>query len=199
MLRRSKWLLIAALALVALTAASSGASAASFRISPGGAISSPSVGKLSFTGSGLTIACNVTLNGTLSNALLLKVAGTVFGAVTAVRIANCEGGNVSGVLNLNWPLKYNSILGTLPEAVTGILFDIERASFNLSTFFELVNCLYEGTAGALLSVSGRNPYTTGGIRALETVRLPLHEGEGCPATGSMRGSFTITAQTITRL
>lgn len=193
-----KLIFVAALALGAITLASGSATAASFRIEPQGNIRTVSLGKLTFEG-GVAIECNITMNGSLSSALLNKVEGTEFGRITEVRFALCEGGNVETIRNLPWPMTYKSILGTLPSAVTGMVLVVNGADFKLSAFGGFARCRYRGNAEALMEVSGSNPYTAGLIRSLENP-LSLVEGALCPATGTMKGSFTLTPTTrITRL
>jgi hypothetical protein len=204
MFSKSKLLLLAALTVIAVTAFASTSTAASFRIEPQGNIESTSEGKLTFGEGSTTVQCEVTLNGTVSSALLAKVVGTQFGSITQVLIneAGCSGGSIepAGVLNLPWRLTYQSITGTLPSAVTAILFFVERAQFNLEIFGGFANCLYEGNSGASMAVTGTNPYTSGRITALTSTTLRLIRGGfGCPTRGSMTGRFNTTALRITRL
>lgn len=202
MLKKSRLLVMTAIAMLAVALAATSASAASFRIEPGGRIRATSAGKLTFGAGETAIECEVTLEGSLRNTLLNKVAGTVFGEVTAVRIDNprCTGGTVSAVLGLNWRMTYSSITGTLPERVTAISFDLGTVGFRLSGFLG-VECLYGGTVrGNSIAVTGANPYTAGRIRA-GTNQLPRVSGSiFCPREGSMNGSFNLEpTQRITRL
>jgi hypothetical protein len=196
-----KLFLTAAMALVALFAATGVASAANATVEPGGAISSVSLGKVSFSGSGITIRCNLTLNGSLARGPIELLRGRTLGSIREVLIRECEGGNVSAILNLPYTITIETILGTIPSAITGLLFTLPRAAFNLSVFGGFVNCLYEGTQGALLGLTAvagtREPwrYTTGLITTLAS-RLPLRSGSGCPPEGTMNGTFSLTRQTI---
>lgn len=198
-----KLLFAAAIALVAFAAMASSASALTARVESGGSISSASLGKVTFGGSSITIECNLTLNGRLNTSVSLAV-GSTLGTTTEVRIANCTGGSVSGVLNLPWQLVINEILtsGGAPttENLTGLLFEIVNSSFNLSVFGGLVNCLYQGTAGALLEVTKLRAatYSSALLIALETIQIPKHSGSLCPAEGTFAGTFGLSPlQTMT--
>jgi hypothetical protein len=196
-MRKLKLLFTAAIALVAFAALSTSAGAATAEIDPAGAIASESNGRLTF-GSSPTIQCNVTLNGTLASSVELSV-GRRLGEVTEVRIRECAGGSVSAILSPPWEMTISAILGTAPDNLTGLLFAIDGAAFNLSVFGGFVNCLYIGDAGALLNAvdTGRNTYSTGTIDALEEVQLPRGGGGGlCPDEGGFAGEFDVTSQRI---
>lgn len=195
---KQRLLLAAAVALVMLAAVAGPASAFIATMVPGGAISSASVGKLTF-GSSPTIACNVTLNGSLNEEAFALRANESFGSIAEVRTANCSGGSVSGILNLPWDLSVNAMLGTVPNEVTGMLFNLVGVSFEV-TILGVVNCLYSGTGAALLGVTATRTagnYTTAGISVLP-VELPFIRGSGaCPDSGGFRGSFGLApAQTF---
>jgi len=190
-----KLLFAAAIALVAFAAFASSASAFRATVRNGGAISSASLGKITF-GSSPTIQCSLTLNGSLRTSAEL-VANETIGSITEVRITSCSGGSVERVLSLPWTLTVKSIGGTLPDSATSLSMNIVGSAFNLSTFFEIVNCLYAGTSGGILSLNdtGTDTYTTGLIRADETIRLPFRRGsEACPAEGEFKGTFGLSPQ-----
>ncbi len=194
-----KFFLLSALALVALAAVATTATAASLQSSPGGAITATSLGKLSFVAGSITIECNLTMRGNLLTTAIAKTAGTKMGEINEIRWANCTGGEVETVLNLPWNIVYRSINGTLPEGVTAINFEIVNTQFELSTFGGFFACLYNGNAQAeqaVTRISGAR-YRSGLARSLENA-LRLREGFGCPSEGRMRGTFSMTAQTITR-
>jgi hypothetical protein len=193
-----KLLFAAAIAIVAFAAVASSASAYRAAVSRAGAISSVSLGKITF-GSGPEVECNLTLNGTLASSVELT-AGTSMGAINEVRWANCTGGTVGGVLGLPWNLSVDSIGGTLPNEATELYFDLRGSAFNLSVFFGIVNCLYAGDSSATLAVNdtGTNTYTSGLITADETIQLPFIRGSGaCPEEGGFAGTFNLTSQTLT--
>jgi hypothetical protein len=189
--------LAAALALGALALGAATASAGEFQFSPGGAITGTSLGAITFSGSGVTITCNLTLSGTVTSARVPKVAGTSYGEITSVTIGRCSGGSAA-VLNLPWPVTYNAILGTLPEGVTGVSLTANGTGFAMT--FSGIQCLYGGNLTTLLAVTGRNPYTTGLYTVPSNSSLPLLSGGFlCPRSGSMSGTFGISpTQTVTR-
>jgi hypothetical protein len=196
---KSKLFLLAALALVALTAAAGSATAASFTISPGGAASAVSNGKVTFTAGETTIACNLTLSLELNRTAITKTAGNSVGSVTRVTWANCEGGEVAAVLNVPWAVTYQSISGTLPEGVTATGLQVTNAQFQLSVFGGFANCLYAGNQPASLGLSRISGATyRSGTLSITPTSLALRSGFGCPSSGTMRGTFTLTAQTVTR-
>lgn len=198
MLRSIRHALLAAVALVALAVGCSTAVAGEFQFSPGGTITGTSLGPVTFSGSGITITCPLTLRGTVTSARVPKVAGTSYGEVTSVSIGRCSGGTAA-VLGLPWPVVYNAILGTLPNAVTGVSLTVNRTGFLLNAIG--IECLYGGSITTLLAVTGTNPYTTGLYEIPAGSSAPFVRGSFfCPRTGSMTGTFGISpTQTVTRI
>jgi hypothetical protein len=196
MLRSIRLALLVVVA-VAAAAVGSGAAASEFQFSPGGAITGASLGPVTFSGSGITITCNLTLRGTVTSARVPKVAGTSYGEITSVTVGRCSGGTASA-LGLPWPVVYNAILGTLPEGVTGVSLTLQRAGFLMNTIG--LECLYGGSVTSLLAVTGTNPYTTGLYAVPTGSSVPLVRGSFlCPRSGSMSGTFGISpTQTVTR-
>ena len=196
---RSTRLLAVAVAVIAAMAVGSGmAAAAEFQFSPGGTITGTSLGPVTFSGGGITITCPLTLRGTVTSARVPKVSGTSYGEITSVTIGRCSGGTAS-VLNLPWPITYNAILGTLPNAVTGVALTASRLGFQLSAIG--ITCLYGGSVATLLAVTGMNPYTTGLYAVPAGSSAPFVSGSFlCPRSGTMTGTFGITPQqTVTRI
>jgi hypothetical protein len=189
--------LAAALALAALALGAASVSAAEFQFSPGGTITGASLGAVTFSGTGVTITCNLTLRGTVTSARVPKVSGTSYGEITSVTIGRCTGGSAA-VLSLPWKITYNGILGTLPERVTGVSLTANGTGFKLT--FSGIECLYGGNVSTLLAVTGTNPYTTGLYAVPSGSSLPLVSGSFlCPRSGSMTGTFGISpTQTVTR-
>lgn len=188
MLHRIKLLLLAVVALGAITAGT--ASAATINASPAGNITSASLGQVTFTGGAISIRCNLTLTGTLARTAT-ATAGTRIGAVSRVEVASCAGGTVRSINNLPYELTFLRLL-----AEGGIEFNVRNANFTLSVtiFGIVVDCTYGGTVPALVRV---NSGVTELIRIL-TNSLPKTAGSGsCPASGSMSGTFGLTTQTIT--
>lgn len=203
-----KFLVATAMALVGVFGMAAPAAALEATAAPAGAIESPSSGEISFRGGAFTIRCPLTLNGNLRAGPIALASGAQFGTTTEVRIGRCSGGTVERVLNLPWNLKVETILpaGFTRENITGFLFRIERAAFQLAVFGEAIRCLYEGNAGALIRLTNRGEDRRGGwtygterIEALASVRLPLiRGGEFCPASGTFSGRFELRpAQVLT--
>ena len=182
-----KLFLAAALSLLALVASAGTASAFTAAVEPAGTISSVSEGKVIFASGSTRIECNLTLRGSLNSRVTLT-AGQSLGTITGVEARECSAGATVTVLATPWTLEYTSTEGTLPNAATAVNFNVLRAAFRLSLFGGFINCLYEGNQPSILSVSGTNPYTSGVI-TIEPVSLPRRAGSGCPATGSMSGTF----------
>jgi len=222
----SKLLLAAALALVVFSALAATATAASVSLSPAGGITATSLGLLTFSASGAEARCTVTLRGELNRGLIGKVAGNEIGRITAAEIVTCSqnSGRVQ-TESLPWRINYQTILGTLPNAVTGVLFVLTNngptetrrsATSGIGFIVEVfgVQCLYRGPVGSLLAVTlreaeegrGRGPaarYTTGLITTGSPASLsetPLFSGGFlCPSRGALVGRFSLTTQTLTRL
>lgn len=221
-----KLLLLAALALTAFAASAGSASAASgVRITPGGAITQTSQGKVTFQAGETRIECNLTLTGRLETALVRFVRGTLtrLGQITRVDWRECVGGEVERVLNLPWNIALNTILENEPRNCTrvnepflapyntacGALIVILGPQFQLSIFGGFVRCLYGSAAervGALLPLTrtgdnGREATYTMGLLTILANSFRLTSGFGCPATGEMRGRFNEASprQTLTLL
>jgi hypothetical protein len=189
--------LATALAVAALAVGAAAAVAGEFQFSPGGTITGTSLGAVTFSGSGITITCNLTIRGSVTSARVPKVAGTSYGEITSVSVGRCSGGSAS-VLGLPWPVVYNAILGTLPEGVTGVSLTVQRTGFLLNAIG--LECLYGGSLTTLLAVTGTNPYTSGLYAVPPGSSAPLVSGSFlCPRSGSMTGTFGISpTQTVTR-
>lgn len=159
---RFRSLIATALTLVALAVVAGPSSAVSLSVE--GAprtIGAGSNGRITFSVNGFaSVECLLSFSGTIRGGLIEKTAGTTIGSVTALSYTGCRGGEINALL-IPWPLKYRSIAGTLPDRVTSIQF-----SFMMGIEFHFtapdVDCLYSGEVFAQTSVTGRNPYTTGG-------------------------------------
>jgi len=188
--------LVAVLAAVIASAAlAASADAFSARIERGGAISMPSLGKITF-GSSPTIQCSLTLNGTLANSSTIAVSARI-GSITSINVGTCTGGWIVALLNLPWPITIHSVPSGLPDNATSLELDIREFEFLIEPFFDLRRCLYGTRAGGILALNdtGINTYTTGLFRMNETIRLSFVSGdEACPAQGTFRGTFGLTAQ-----
>jgi hypothetical protein len=193
-----KLLLTAAVAMVAMAFAVSNASAYDVSVSPAGGITADS-SSLTFSDAGglINIVCPVTLDGTLDSGPITIAAGNPFGTIDGVTIGACRGGSAVALIGDPWPLQINRVLGTLPNAATGLLFDVVGASFELtvSIFGIPVRCLYSGTAGALMGATGSNPYTTSGTISVLGNTVPKAGGSSvCPSSGRLNGTFNLDPQ-----
>ena len=211
MIRKS--LLSTCMAFTLVLAIAMSASALEATVSPAGLAESASEGEISFRGGIFTIRCPLTHTTNINVGPIFLGPAFIFGNLTGFRIGRCSGGTVERVLinerERAWPLKVEALLPreARKENLTGFLYRIERAAFQLAVFGEAVRCLYEGNAGALAEVTNRGEDRRGGwlygfgrSRALESIRLrKVSGGELCPATGSFAGSFRAPtpAQTIT--
>jgi hypothetical protein len=197
MSRRIRLLLAAAIAVVAGALGAGIATGASFQFEPGGTITGTSLGPVTLSGGFTNITCELTLRGTVTSRLVAKRAGTSYGAITSVTIGRCSGGTVA-VLGLPWAVTYEAILGSLPDAVTGVVLTLEDTGF--SGTFSGITCLYGGDIESLLAVTGTNPYTTT-LFDVPSTSVPLVRGSFlCPRSGSMSGTFGISpTQTVTRV
>lgn len=197
MFSRTRVLALAATAVAVAALGAGSAAAAEFQFSPGGTITGTSLGAVTFSGGIFTITCNLTIRGTVTSARVVKVAGTSYGSITSVSIGRCSGGTAA-VSGLPWPVVYNAILGSLPNAVSGVSLTLQRARF--SATFSGITCQYGGDITSLLAVTGSNPYTTT-LYAVPGASVPLVSGSFlCPRTGSMSGTFALSpTQTVTRI
>lgn len=204
MLSMARASFMAACAIAAIFGAASSSIAAEFTISPAENFRAVSSGKISFTAGEATIACKLTLLLNTSSQPFVKSEGPIASLLSLSR-EECTGGELETILGVPWTISYVSIAGTLPEAVTSTSLRINNARFRFSLFFGILNCLYGGNVGAILTLSymrGSSParYTTSTLRADETTTQSYVSGpESCPNTGSLRGTFALsTTQTITR-
>jgi hypothetical protein len=208
MTRRVRLLLVAAISLVALSASAGMATAASFSISPGGNITSVSLGRLTFEALGgiANVECNVTLRGSIHSGLLPKVEGTLIGFITGVTVAHpCGGGEARPLEStLPWHMVYRGITGTLPENVTGVNILIVNTQFLIEAIG--ASCLYKGNAEGRINVTrtGAGRYSSGLVssnrNAIPFFEEALNGGFACPGSGRQVGTFSMSPlQTFIRL
>jgi hypothetical protein len=173
--------LILACVLASITAAVlvGSASAANVTFERAGSIEMPSSGKLTFGEGSTTIQCEFTFNGTLARGPIEATAGRQVGSITEVSInrAECTGGELERVLGLPWALVYDEATPSqagLPNNITGLRLRIINFNLLLSTFFGIVNCLWAGNLGLILSVTQTR---TPGLYNTPTSPLPLRADE----------------------
>jgi hypothetical protein len=197
--RFSKLLLAMAVSAVALTAFASTAAADSVSIAPGGDITAASDGRLTLDTDLVDIECDVILRGSLSTGRIAKVEGLLLGNVTAVTINNCPALVSASVDGLPWKLRYVRILGTLPNAVTGLVIALLGATFTVNAPI-VGSCSYSGNPEATIQAAGSNPYTAGTISSDQTPLRLSRGGFLCPSPGRLIGDFTLSPdQTVWRL
>jgi hypothetical protein len=190
-----------ALAALALALWSAASAAATFTARPGGAVTMTSLGSATFDLTGFSIECRMTLTGSLTSAAIEKRAGTPIGSITEARTPaeTCVGSTPAPPLTLPWTIAYESILGALPEAVTGLLVKLVGFNWGFLVFGPFVFCLWKGDLGALLTLTGRNPYSSGLITTLATALPQIGRGIGCPTQMVVRATFALSPrQTLTR-
>lgn len=211
MITRTRWLLVGALAAAAFVASVSSATASSFTVSPGGNITAASQGLVTFSSAVLNTFCRVTLSGQLDRGPIAKQRLNQFGTITSgtTLCNNVDASTpvIATLLQLPWRLRYDTILGSLPDAVTGFLFWVNPAVFNLNVQ-GVANCTIvvnlQGALGVLTRVAGAARYATNLLRILTKRPDIITQNSGlCPSTGltnGLVGDFSLTPrQTLTRL
>lgn len=189
-------------AVLALGAAVQSAQAYDLSISPAGGVALSGILTFSDGGGVIRLTCPTTLSGSLDAGPVAAAAGSQLGAITSVRIGTCTGGTSVVLIGSGWPIVINTVLGTLPNAATGMLVDIQDFSWQLSfTVLGIpVACLFRGTAGGLFGLSGTTPYVTTGSFTVLGNTIPLASGAGaCPRSGRFNGTLSgfTPAQTVT--
>jgi hypothetical protein len=189
-------LLATAVAVVLALCAVAAAASEYYGVRPAGEVTATTLGALTFSGGGVTVRCNVTLRGSLDDGRLDAIVGTPIGAMTGASIAGCTSGAITAVLGLPWSIGYQGFTGTLP-LVTGFRLSLDRVAllFNVLGF----ECLYSGTLGGLLGVTGSGPYSTG-LLTIEAGRTlaRVAGSELCPTSGTVTATFSLTPQQTVR-
>lgn len=107
---------------------------------------------------------------------------------------------MSRVLVLLWPIILYYVVGSLPSDVVAFSAIVIGVSYLLSTFFELVNCLYEGdvlVTIAMTSTRTSGVYTSGEVAVGESEMQFVSGSGACPEAGTLAGSFALSpVQTI---
>lgn len=199
-----KLVLAGVIAFAAMALSVSSASAYTATISPASTISATS-SSVTFSDARriINIICAVTLGGTLNAGPITIARGAAFGNIDSVNIRTCSGGSAIGLIEDGWALTLNDVPAGLPDNATGMLLDVNDASFELTVTilgFRVV-CLYRGTAGANLAAidTGTNTYRTGSITTLTGVLVGKFSGAAsCPSNGALNATFAVSpAQSVT--
>jgi hypothetical protein len=194
------------LILTALGATSGGAAAASLSFSPAGNVTATSLGKVTYESNvfGLGLECRWELTGTLRTGAITKVEGAQIGTFTRLAITECTSFSFSTGLTTSAAIRYASIAGTLPEAITATLVRIEGIAFLVEVPAVNSRCLYIATIGASTPTTriGAGTYTTGLLTVLSGdqsyTRITSLNSNACPESPTLFGTFRMTTQTITR-
>lgn len=186
-----KLLLVGVAAALMLAAVASTASANRLATNETGITISWS--RLSFSGGGSTIVCEVTLRGAFHSRTITKTLNSLIGTITAGTIGTCDGDGRATILTgtLPWHITYGGFGGRLPT-ITSATLNLIGASFQVS---DGITCLAATTTSepgrGIASLSGGN---VTGLRADETALIDLQGGFLCELAGDSRfsGSASVT-------
>ncbi len=190
---RVQRLLLAAVLTASLTAlASSSASAIQLSLSEPTfrAVWTPA----RFTFSGITVSCNVTLEGSFHRTTVAKVERSLIGHVTRATVASCSAGTMSVLTEtLPWHVQYGSFTGTLPNISSVSLRLVGMAA---SWTFIGLTCLgrTEAATPAGLIADRSEAGTLTSFRWDESLPIPLTGSGGC---SSIRGRLGGTSSAPT--
>jgi hypothetical protein len=204
MFSRTRLLLAAALAALALAAGAGSALAELYAISPAGSITDSSLGSITFRSPLVSVTCALTLAGSLER--VGAANGMQIGSITSVRgTETCRGATVTADAT-PWLIVAGAAQGTLPNGLTGSWVELVNAGilFDITFLGVHVKCVYFGVVPSLTPLSGTNPYRTGlvtiqsGSVSLELDRS-LDTSGMCPTASevSMSGTMSATTQTLT--
>jgi hypothetical protein len=155
---------------------------------------------ITYTGGGIQVECNVTIEGSFHSTTIQKVVGTLVGYVTRAAVTHpCTEGawyylNGVEVLRgvtlsntLPWHIRYRSFVGALPN-IQKIGLDIIDYSFLIETVL-IPGCLYRSTAARPVQWDFVRE-GGGAITSVEepAVPIPLKEGVGCPSELTFAGA-----------
>lgn len=136
------------------------------------------------SGTGFTVRCPMTLEGSFHARTVSKTVGSLIGYISRVQIGTCSGGRINPLVT-PWHITYSSFTGALPN-LEGIEVHIVEAGFLVE--ISGISCLYRTTsvsAGRVVAELLREKVST--VRWSEG-RLPLLIGSGlCPGEASFGG------------
>jgi hypothetical protein len=200
-MRFFKLALASLFAVLAMGVVGQSASAYDLSVSPAGPVAAS--GTLTFSDAGglINITCPYTFDATLDAGPVALSAGSQLGTVDVVSIGSCTGGSAVALVDDPWPIQVAAVLGTQPNALTGLLVDVVGFSWeiNVSIFGIPMRCLYLGTLGALFNVTGTNPYATGStLTTLGNAISKLGGSSTCPSSARFNGTLAFgPSQTLT--
>jgi hypothetical protein len=147
-----------------------------------------------FVFSGVTLSCNVTLEGSFHRTTFTKVERSLIGYVTRATPSSCSAGTMSVLTEtLPWHVQYGGFTGTLPNISTMTLRIIGMSA--RWTFLSLV-CLgrTEANTPAQLIAERNGSGTITSFRWDESMPIPLTGTSGC---SSIRGRLGGTSSSAT--
>lgn len=187
-------------AALAMGFSAQSASAYDLTISPAGGISAAGTVSFSDAANVIRLICPQTLSGSLVAGPVSLSAGSQIGSIDTVTIGSCTGGSGLALVEAPWPIRISTHLGALPNGMTGFAAEIEGFAWELTVRILgiAVRCLYAGRLGALMGVTGSNPYTSGSLSLVGNT-VPKYAGSGaCPASARFDGTLSFRpAQTFT--
>jgi hypothetical protein len=210
MQHRTKLLMSALIAALALSAAVSTAHARRFQLSNQRFLAIwEEAQKLTFEAAGIfNVACKVTIEGSFHSVTLSKVSGQLVGYITSAATTRpCNGGEAwvqngteeipgqGRVSSLPWHIRYDSFRGTLPR-INGIRLQLIGAGFLISV---------PGVGSCLALTSATKPAmgivevneTTGVVESLrpeESTFIPTTRLSGLCAEGAFVGRGRVFLQ-----
>lgn len=137
-----------------------------------------------FTFSGVTVSCNVTLEGSFHSTTIAKAAGSLVGTITRAAVASCSAGTMSVLAGtLPWHVQYSGFTGTLPNIST---MSMRIVGMSASWTFLGLTCLGRSEAGTPAGVIAERSAggTLTSFRWDESLPIPLTGSGGC---SSIRG------------
>lgn len=191
---------VAALALLALLAATGSSSAYTATVSPAGAFRLVSSGRITYSSRFINVQCAVTLSGTLASRVVnIESGGESLGAITEATAGECSSGSLRLMLGPAQPILISTLLGTLPNAVTGILWGFPSSVAEITDGG--ITCLYAGFSGMLMAVVRERGGSYIGEEGTQLTELDWRFVRGsilCQGALTARGDWEIApSQTIT--
>jgi hypothetical protein len=172
---------------VALACALTGGSAAATTmiLEPAGEFTMVSSGAVTYSGEGIEFRCHLTISGEFERSIAsIEREGGTLGQITEQAWSECTEAESIFALRLPWQMRIVRVLGTLPNAVTGILYAIATNTISFRIFGVL--CLYVGAIGMLW------PFRLGLVRNLGTSYTRFSGGFPCPPTLISSGEFRLS-------
>jgi hypothetical protein len=175
---RATWLVLAAL----LVAPGGAAAEAGIGQSPSGSMSTS--GTVTFSASGLSIPCTLTIERIVP-ASVLKVDEAAVGSISSAALTNCRNATAR-LLPATLQPRYDSFEGTLPN-ITGIkLLMTGFAILIRIVTITNIGCLYRGSPLETFEPAAGSGTVSGTL----TLATGLEAGVLCPPTIAVAGSFS---------